>query len=120
MPQSPRTGGGPPVAPPANDGSWGSGPLPIPGDRIPGINAPFSPQGGTGPGMGNGIDLPDIIRRGGQTVDGSALGPLIRNVLGSVLGFQSKGFMSWALRLLVLRWGWGLLRRIFGGVAGGR
>ena len=65
-------------------------------------------------GLPGGIDLPDIIRRGGQTVDGGSLGSLIRNVLGGLLGFQSKGFMGWVLRLIVMRWGWGLLKNILG------
>jgi hypothetical protein len=102
----------------SNDGSFGGdGPLPIPGDRIPGINAPLDLPRNS---QGSPINLPDIIRNGGQTVDGGSLGTLIRNVLGSVLGFQSKGFIGWALRLLVMRWGWGLLQRILSRVLTGR
>ena len=92
-----------PAPAPTGDGSFGGGsPLPIPGDRIPGINAPANDYG----------NLPDVVRRGGQSVDGNPLGTSIRDILGSVLGFQSKGFIGWAIRLLVLRWGWGFLRRI--------
>ena len=57
----------------------------------------------------------DVVRRGGQTVDGNPLGTSIRDILGSVLGFQSKGFIGWIVRLLILRWGWGFLRRIVTG-----
>jgi hypothetical protein len=90
----PASGGG-------NDGGFGGSPLPIPGDRIPGINA-LDPYG----------KLPDVIRQGGAAVDGSPVSGAIRSVLGGLLGFQSKGFLSWVFRLLVLRWGWGLLQRV--------
>jgi hypothetical protein len=90
-------------------------PLPLPGDRIPGVNTPSrapenSPYG----------DLPDIIRQGGQKVEGSALGTLVRSVLGSALGFQSKGIMGWIIRLIVMRWGWGFVQGILRRVLTGR
>jgi hypothetical protein len=90
-------------------------PLPLPGDRIPGVNAPSraptdSPYG----------DLPDIIREGGQKVEGSSLGTLVRSVLGSALGFQSKGIMGWIIRLIVMRWGWGFVQSILRRMLTGR
>jgi hypothetical protein len=102
IPQAPR---------PAGDTPFGGGsPLPLPGDRIPGVNAPADPYG----------RLPDVIRQGGATVDGSPLGGVIRNILGSLLGFQSKGFLGWAIRLLVLRWGWGFVQSILRRLLAGR
>ena len=114
-----------------SSGGSGGGDIPMPGDTVPGINGPRDSGGGnsggwgrsgsgqTGDSQGPGIDLPDVIRRG-QTVDGGSLGTLIRNVLGSILGFQSKGFIGWAFRLILLRWGWGFLQRILGRVLTGR
>lgn len=78
-------------------------PLPIPGDHIPGINA-LNPYG----------NLPDVIRQGSKTTGGSPVADEVRSVLGSILGFQNKGFLSWAVRLLVMRWGWGFLMRMLG------
>lgn len=91
-------------------GFGGGSPLPIPGDRIPGINAPNdSPFG----------NLPDVLRRGGQSVDGRPLGEVVRGQVGSTLGFPSTGIIGWIIRLIVLRWGWGLvsglLRRLLTG-----
>ncbi|MEQ1695487.1 MAG: DUF937 domain-containing protein [Hyphomicrobiaceae bacterium] len=88
----------------------GDQPLPIPGDRIPGINAPNdSPFG----------NLPDVIRQGGQSVNGRSLGDVVRDQVGSSLGFPKSGFLSWIIRLIIMRWGWGLvtgiLRRLLTG-----
>ncbi len=92
-------------------GPFGGGsPLPLPGDRIPGINAPNAPYG----------DLPDVIRTGGRTVDGAPVGGAIRDIFGSLLGFQSKGIVGWLIRLIVLRWGWGFVQRILSRVLTGR
>lgn len=106
------------------------GPLPLPGSRIPGVNAPDDisydgrpPQtrsGSGGYGSGPLGDLPDVIRRGGVKVDGDPLSGMVRSVLGSLLGFQSKGLMGWIVRLIVVRWVWGLLRGILGRAFGGR
>lgn len=110
---------------PADSGPFGGGsPLPIPGDRIPGVNAPSNgpsptPYGNT-PYGNLPPNLPDVIRDGGHTVDGNPLGPLIRDVLGGALGFQSKGIFSWIFRLLVLRWGWGFVSRLLSRVLMGR
>lgn len=96
----------------SSDDAFGGGmSLPLPGDRIPGINAPT-----TGPYS----KLPDVIRKGGQSVDGSSLGQIVRNILGSALGFQSKGILGWIIQLIVLRWGWGFVQRILGRFLTGR
>lgn len=86
---------------PTGGGGFGGSPLPIPGDRIPGINA-LNPYG----------NLPDVIRQGTASVDGTPVAGAIRSILGSLLGFENKGFLGWAFRLLVMRWGWGLLQRV--------
>jgi hypothetical protein len=107
--------GGAPQAPAfpgsTNSGPFGGGsPLPLPGDHIPGVNAPNAPYG----------EMPDVIRRGGRTVDGAPLGGAIRDIFGSLLGFQSKGVIGWLVRLIVLRWGWGFVQRILSRVLTGR
>lgn len=89
----------------------GGSPLPIPGDRIPGVNAPADNQWG---------NLPEVIRRGGQQVDGNDLGKVVRDKIGSTLGFPNTGIVGWIVRFLVLRWGWGLLRGILGRMFTGR
>lgn len=81
-------------------------PLPLPGDLPAGDN-PFG-------------NLPDILRRGGRTTDGAPVGRSIRDILGSLLGFKSGGVLSWILRLIFLRFGWGILRRILGAAFGRR
>lgn len=93
------------------DGSGGSmrgggdSPLPLPGDNIPGLGGPSGPYG----------DLSDIIRKGGPAVAaGGGLFAIVRSILGTLLGFQSRGVMGWLVRLVVMRWGWGLLRTILG------
>ena len=92
-------------------GFGGGSPLPIPGDRIPGVNAPNeSPYG----------NLPDVIRRGGTSVDGRSVGDVVRGQVGSTLGFPSTGIIGWIIRLIVLRWGWGLVSGILRRVLTGR
>jgi hypothetical protein len=95
----------------------GSGsPLPLPGDKVPGIpgNAdnPFG-------------DLSDIIRRGGRMPSGSAPSPdaagggvlwsIVRGILGSALGFQSRGVLGWLFRVIFVKFGWTILRRVLFG-----
>lgn len=96
-------------------GGFGGSPLPIPGDAIPGINAPGGTQADNQYG-----NLPDIIRRGGQSVDGNDLGRVVREKIGTTLGFPSTGILGWIIRFIVLRWGWGLLRGILSRVLTGR
>lgn len=110
LPKLPETGAG------WTGGSttYGDSPLPIPGDDIPGLgrNAsnPYS-------------DLSDIIRKGGTSLPGGgaaggggALSTIIRSLLGALLGFQSRGIVGWLVRLVVVRWGWGILRWLIGHV----
>lgn len=84
----------------------GQGPLPLPGEH--------TPLGGSNPYS----DLSDTIRNGGAVASG--LPGLIRSILGGLLGFQSRGALSWILRFIVIRWGWPILRTILGGLIGGR
>jgi hypothetical protein len=66
-------------------------------------------------------DISDILRRGaGPTVDGQPLQRSVRDLIGSVLGFSSRGVIGWIIRLIVIRFGWGLLKRILGRAIGGR
>ncbi|MDZ4841821.1 MAG: DUF937 domain-containing protein [Hyphomicrobium aestuarii] len=127
--------GSPDVAVGGDSPDYGAGsPLPLPGARIPGVNAPdertadrSGGRGQDGGGLGDifgrrepgPLDpLPDVIRRGDVKVDGDPLSSAIRNVLGSLLGFQSKGVMGWIIRFIVMRWGWGLLKSVLGRVTG--
>jgi len=64
-------------------------------------------------------DLSDILRRGGN-VGGGNLGGTIRDMLGGALGFKNKGVISWLIRLLVLRFGWSMLKRVLGRAFTGR
>jgi hypothetical protein len=105
-------------------GFGGGSPLPLPGDvprggygRSQGTSQP-QPQGGDNP-FG---DLSDIIRggkgipggAGGAAIGGGMLWGIIRSVLGGALGFSGKGgVMSWLFRMVVMRYGWGLIKTIF-------
>lgn len=130
MPRMPDSGGGPfggnptgngglqlPPLTPAG-GNMGGSPLPLPGD-IPGL-----PNGGQNP-YG---DLSDILRRGGGLPTGGGAGPagggvlwsIVRGILGSALGFQSKGLMGWLFRAVFARFGWAILRAVFGRMLGAR
>lgn len=127
-------------------GNWGGGgssrdgPLSTPGEGVP------APGGGTG-GRNPLDDLSDILRRGGFNLPGSgkiempgpgggqgggldlpggvgagggALWNIIRGILGAALGFQSRGLLSWIIRMFVVKWGWGFLQRILGRILLGR
>lgn len=109
----------------------GQSPLPIPGDDLPGLGR----RGGSGSNplddlsdilrRGSGRQMPRIPRDTGGRIDmpggggqielpqsAGGLWGLIRSILGSVLGFESKGFLSWLIRLIVLRWGVGFIKRL--------
>lgn len=91
--------------------SAGGSPLPLPGDTIPGID--------DGPRNNPYGDLSDIIRRSAPSASPGPgpLGNIVRDILGSALGFDTKGgFLSWIIRLIVMRWGWGFIRSILGGL----
>jgi hypothetical protein len=70
-------------------------------------------------------DLSDIIRRGDSSgsaaAGGGALWTIIRNMLGGALGFTTKGgVMGWMFRAVLMRYGWGIVRAILGGLGGRR
>lgn len=97
-------------------------PLPVPGDNIDYGGRRRSRSGGN-----SFDDLSDMIRRGGYSipgggrghggVKGATLSQIVRQIFGNLLGFQSKGIVSWIVRVIVLRYGWrivtSILRRIF-------
>jgi hypothetical protein len=126
-----------------NSGQWGSqsgdlrggqafprggSPLPLPGESVPGVQGnadnPFGDladiirrgpsRGGTfGGGQGGGLPAPGL---GG----GGGLWGLVRGLLGGALGFGNRGVMGWILNLIIMRFGWPLLRTILGKVMLGR
>ena len=60
-------------------------------------------------------DLSDTIRRGGQVAaGGGTLAAIVRSILGSLLGFQNRGVISWIIRMVVFRYGWSILKLILG------
>lgn len=82
--------------------SQGSSPLPIPGDDWGGRSR-------------NGYDdLSDVLRRKQRPFQSNPLWNIARQILGSVLGFQSKGIVGYIIRFIVYRYGWSILRMIFG------
>lgn len=116
LPRMPR-GSGLPGMP--GGGTLPQSPLPLPGEPP------------VAPGMGDNPygDLSDILRRGrlpggGSIPDlgggagaggGGALWSIVRNLLGGILGFQSRGLFSWILRVVVAKYGWAILRSILAG-----
>jgi hypothetical protein len=91
---------------PTGSSTIGNSPLPMPDlGRIGRNGSADNPYG----------ELSDILRRGGGGSGG--LGNVIRDVLGSVLGFRQTGIIGWILRFIVYRFGWRILtyilRRLF-------
>ena len=77
-------------------------PLPLPGDDWGGDSR-------------NGYDdLSDVLRRKQGPFQSNPLWAVVRKVLGSVLGFQSNGVIGYIIRFIVYRYGWTILRMIFG------
>ncbi len=107
-------------------------PLPVPGDRPGGIGRANNPYG----------DLSDIIRRGGKRIPGGTQAPrtpsggngggiqlppgggnldtIIRDLLGGIAGFQSKGVLGWIIRYILVRWGWSFIQSILRRLLTGR
>lgn len=83
----------------STSGRFGGDPLPIPGDRIPGINSLASSQ------------LTANIRQG-TPIDGTPVDKIVRNAIGSKLGFQSQGIISWVIRAVILRYGMAFLQKL--------
>lgn len=80
----------------------GSSPLPIPGDDWGGRSR-------------NGYDdLSDVLRRQQRPLQSNPLWNIARQILSSVLGFQSKGVIGYIVRFIVYRYGWSILRMVFG------
>ncbi|MCC0006972.1 MAG: DUF937 domain-containing protein [Hyphomicrobiaceae bacterium] len=111
-------------------------PLPIPGESMPrpdrggsrlddlsdilrrgGFRIPQNSDGGNGSPRGR-VPMPDNVPDSFPDGSGGTLYNIIRAVLGALLGFQSRGILSWIIRMVVLRWGWGFLQRILGRVLG--
>ncbi len=85
----------------------GQEPLPVPGQNIPGVGR------NSGGGQNPYRDLSDVIRKNGGRVGGNgSLANVIRNILGSVMGFNSNGIISWIIRMVVLRYGSSILQFI--------
>lgn len=100
-------------------------PLPLPGDTIPSL--PRNSENPYG-------DLSDILRRGGfgggsksapggstqvplpipTNMGGGMLWSLVRSILGGALGFGNRGIFGWIINFIVMRFGWTILRTIFG------
>jgi hypothetical protein len=93
-------------------------PLPLPGEGTGGGRGTGGVDGGANP-YG---DIADILRRGGGSggAGGGMLWNVVRSVLGGLLGFQSRGLMSWIIKAVIARWGWQLLRTILGRAIGSR
>ncbi|MEQ1612925.1 MAG: DUF937 domain-containing protein [Hyphomicrobiaceae bacterium] len=113
MPDNNPFGGGAPST--CGGGFEGQQPLPLPSG--------LPPEGGSGNNPYG--DLSDIIRRGGSAGSvaggGGMLWNIIRSMLGGALGFSTKGgVMGWIFRAVILRYGWSILRAIFGGLIGRR
>lgn len=110
---------------PAGGGIPEQRPLPVPGEmRMPDEGASryddlsdILRRGGFKV-PGGGAELPDSIPGGNGGMVSGTLSNIIRAVLGALLGFQSRGFLGWVVRLIVMRWGWGFLQRILGRVLG--
>ncbi|MEM7747716.1 MAG: DUF937 domain-containing protein [Pseudomonadota bacterium] len=90
-------------------------PLPVPG------GAPGGNWGGGSGGQGQRggyRDLSDILRRRGGGLPGQGGGSLwsiVRQVIGSALGFRNGGVMSWIIRLILFRVAWPMLKRVLFG-----
>lgn len=67
---------------------------------------------------GGGFRLPQDIPGGNGGVVSGTLYNIVRAILGALLGFQSRGFIGWLVRLVVMRWGWNIVRRVLGRVLG--
>lgn len=122
--------GAAPIAKAADISVGDQRPLPMPGER-PGLGRSRNPYG----------DLPDIIRRGGTRIPGGtqrtpagrnddggiqlpeggvSLDKIIRDILGGVVGFQSKGVIGWIVRFILVRWGWSFIQSILRRLLTGR
>lgn len=122
----PDRGSRAPMEIPSADLPWPSPPAPSPPVSFPQQIPPSGP--GDGPIGSSGRtgrspfdDISDILRRGaGPKVDGQPLQRTVRDLIGGVLGFSSRGVVGWIIRLIFVRLGWGLFRRLLDRAVGGR
>lgn len=60
-------------------------------------------------------DLSDVLKRQRTpSPGGGTLGRSIRDILGTGLGNRSSGIMSWIIRLIIARYGWTIVKWLFG------
>jgi hypothetical protein len=77
-------------------------PLPLPDDNW-----------GGGAANRNGYDdLSDILRRPQRPLSSNPVWTIARQILGTVMGFESKGIIGYIIRFFVYRFGWRILRMI--------
>jgi hypothetical protein len=91
------------------------GPLPLPGDHIPGLGR----QTQRLPDPENPYDrLPDIVRRGDgpQVPGGGSLDNVIRSIFGNLLG-GNRGVIGTMIQLFLIRWLASLARRFLSRIA---
>ena len=83
---------------------------------------PSMPDGSGTAGRSPFDDITDILRRGsGPKVDGDqTVRRSVRDLIGGALGFSGGGVLSWIFRLIFIRFGWSILKRILGRAIGGR
>lgn len=102
-----------PLPLPGGGSSSTPGGFPLPGGGGGGGMLP-GPEGMSGPSRNPYSDLSDVIRRGGRSVSvgGNPLWRMVRGIIGSALGFQSRGIVSWIVRMVIMRYGWSILRNV--------
>lgn len=117
---SPPAGGYPmppiPSGPESDDAGSGRGATESNGSGFP-FPFPFPGSGKQDSSDNPYGDLSDILRRGGrlpsgEQAGGRGLGSVVRDTIGSALGFGKKGILGWIIQLVLLRWGWSFLKRI--------
>lgn len=91
-------------------------------DSFPQQIPPSMPDGSGTSGRSPFDDITDILRRGsGPKVDGDqTVRRSVRDLIGGALGFSGGGVIRWILRLIFIRFGWSILKRVLGRVIGGR
>jgi len=65
-------------------------------------------------------DLSDVLKRQGGPMKANPLWSIVRQIIGSALGFKSSGIIGYIVRFLVYRYGWRILSSILGGLFRGR
>ncbi len=100
LPGFPGSPGQAPAAPAGQAG--GQSPLPIPGDDWGGRS------------RNQYDDLSDVLTRRQGPFQTNPMWSIVRELLGTVLGFQSKGIVGWIIRFFLYRYGWTILKMIFG------